>query len=400
MEYKGFDIELTEKIRAMYQHVCPMQDVIHTDALSLGRMMPEYVNVSSVAVSQTTYHYQFRHFKASMKEYGSVLNVRVRNTIASLLSVNHIDGKVLVEFLIKLDNIMPQWNKELEDLERQRKRKNKAWVDYMNAELWLKSDYDKNTPTERMPYVYYNSRAAYELTRKSDEDWQWQPNLDHIADVLNSKGITIDKAQWRTYCESLITTGIEKWHKRETLYAERMKGFARKRHLRTILTKKADVIVNMMKTRIGAELSHHIEDDERQPDLQNTFLTILVEIYKHINVVARIPLADIDQYMATTEQAFTELLSIGKQLKKILKGKTYDVYIEFGHPDYVVLAYKTKPLTPRYYTIDGQPYEDDMELNKVHGEPANTLVDRINSIAKSNKLTFQYISEHDIPPII
>lgn len=391
MEYKGFDIELTERIKAMYSRICPMQDAIHSDALSLGRMMPEYVNVSSVVASQTTYHYQFRHFKASMKEYGSVLNIRVRNTIASLISANHTDAKTLISFLIQLDNIMPLWNKELEALERQRKRKNKAWADYMNAELWLKSDYDKNTPTERMPYVYYNSRAAYELMRKNDEDWQWQPNLDHIADVLNSKGITIDKEQWRTYCESLIAAGIEKWHKRETLYAERMKGFARKRHLRTILTKKADVIVNMMKARIGAELSHHIEDDEIQPDLQNTFLIVLFEFYKNINAVARIPLADIDQYMEAIEQAFTELLSLGKQLKKSLKRKTYGVYTEFDHPDTIFLAYKTKPLTPRYYTIDGQPYEDDMELNKVHGEPANTLVDRINSIAKSNKMIFQYI---------
>lgn len=128
MEYKGFDIELTEKIRAMYLHVCTMQDAIRTDALSLGRMMPEYINVSSVVASQTTYHYQFRHFKASMKEYGNVLNVRVRNTIASLVSANHIDGKVLVSFLVQLDNVMPQWTKELEEMEIQRKRNNTAWA--------------------------------------------------------------------------------------------------------------------------------------------------------------------------------------------------------------------------------------------------------------------------------
>lgn len=391
MDYKGTDIELTERIKAMYTRACPIQDSIQTKALLMGRMMPEYVNVSSVVTSQTTYHYQFQHFKASMKEHGSILNIRVRNTIVSLMSANHIEGKVLVEFLIKLDNIMPQWNKEIEELERQRKRKNKAWSDYMNAELWLKSDYDKNTRTERMPYIYYNSRAAYELMRNKDEAWEWQPNLDSIAKMLKSKGIVIDKVQWRTYCESLITTGIEKWHRRETLYAERMKGFARKRHLRTILTKKADVMVDMIKTRIGVELTHHIEDDERQPDLQNTFLAVFVVIYKQINVVARIPLADIDQYIENTEQAFTELLSLGKELKKLLKGKIYDVYTEFRHPDSIVLAYKTKPLTPRYYTIDGQPYEDDMKLNAVYGEPANILVDRINSIAKSNKMTFQYI---------
>ena len=75
---------------------------------------------------------------------------------------------------------------EVEVLENNRKRRNKAWLDFHNAQLLIKSDFTRQTNIEHLPIIYYNCRAAYELTKTRDEDWKICSSLKEIEKVLQT----------------------------------------------------------------------------------------------------------------------------------------------------------------------------------------------------------------------
>jgi hypothetical protein len=160
--------------------------------------------------------------------------------------------------------------KEVEVLENNRKRRNKAWLDFHNAQLLIKSDFTRQTNIEHLPIIYYNCRAAYELTKTRDEDWKICSSLKEIEKVLQSKGINADIQTWKTECETAITNGLQKLEEKEKAIAKQTKDLARKKHLLTLQIRKLEVLIKIQEMLLNCKLKYNLHDNEANTSLDET----------------------------------------------------------------------------------------------------------------------------------
>lgn len=397
MNFRSINIELDERIKDMYDKLCPKSSSGNIERLL--SVMPSNIEIKVVNNIQRYYTLKFRHFTVNVRNTYLSMSIRyLKNYNTTLYNLNLRDSRHVALFLTSLDDIFPEWHKELSELEQKRRRRNEAWSRFKNAELWIHSNYDDDTNIEQMPYVYYNSRAAYIMMHDRDEPWTNLNSLDEIVHELNSKGIEIDKNEWQKEVENAIAEGKAKWIERKTLAEQQIKNSAQKTHQVRLQSMKAKVLVRIAEEKLGCKFDTDIRDNYRELSLKDTFFLLKYKIFNKIIIELEIPLNNLEESLREALSAMEESIKLEKTITPLLSGKKYSVYLnsddEYSDRIYFVLGIRKKHKIPQLYKIEGNELipTDSYHIKRVKVEPISQYVNELNLIAKKHNAMRYYVS--------
>ena len=374
--YRGINIEMSERITNMFKTMCTITDKISCDTISIIRATPLYVDIKTNQHIEKIYTLNFKSYVATMSESCKSIIIYFHKQYSTILyDIKHYKTLEITTFLSTLDTILPEWLKEVEVLENNRKRRNKAWLDFHNAQLLIKSDFTRQTNIEHLPIIYYNCRAAYELTKTRDEDWKICSSLKEIEKVLQSKGINADIQTWKTECETAITNGLQKLEEKEKAIAKQTKDLARKKHLLTLQIRKLEVLIKIQEMLLNCKLKYNLHDNEANTSLDETNIFVFYEFNENIHISKTMPILNID--LQEFSQGLKYIIEIKKQIQPLLKEEKYDIYEDEQR---FILAYKA-PSTG-FFSLTLPHYDHDCEIIT----PTNILIKKLNEIKQKYNL--------------